>query len=847
MNRLRPTLSGALSVLLLAGVLAAVSNPPPAGAAAPLVTLQRLEGPTRYQTAAVIAGRYISDRGRENPSTQVDTVVLTSGENAHFGYALSAPPLAAGLDAPLLITPPDRLPAAVTRLLTVNRIERVVIVGGAEAVSTRVEAELRSSGYDVERISGADAYDTAVSVAEQVGRSAGQPGSYGSHGRTVLIATGENFADALALGPLAYDGRHPVLLTRRAELHPEVAGFLRSAGVEHAIIAGGTAAVSRGVQDAISGLGISVQRLAGDDRYDTAAEIARELLSSGRASSCFDGSTAGLAHGRISPDAIVSGPLLGVRCAPLLLTETHRLDPATQLFLRNDGYLVGDGDGRLRIVVFGGEAAVTAATAADAREAATLASIRARLSGTEGRCTFEVAFDEPVLTVHAQAATAYRVNGSTLADATIEAGNEEATRRAVVTLAGARPAGAAPVGCTEPLDAGDELEVAGGVIRAADAKRVVERSSARVVGDSRSPRITVTAYVDGTRVWVDADETVLLRRSRVEFMRDLAGTADDVFGDATLRPFGLDSSFQADVPNEFGRLRRGDRITVIAGAVQDLAGNQNAAQRTSPSSDSSPPRVTRVTATPPAAATAASVTVEGGDRGSRFSDAVEITAKANGGAGGALGNNWTMQVVLEADWAATRASTVAVSGGSRTVLLRASDKRALRLVVADLNRQSGFSTRFGAELAAGAGSDTVTLRADSGPDAFAGGASISRLRVEWNEPVIDCGLSGGVDLGDIEVDGDGDGDGDFVLDGVTYDGDVSFVAAPDGSGADTFGAAACDPTPGVRPGTLIAWLRSADADALPSSRSRLIVRAGAAQDRAGNQAAAHTYRGFSRG
>ena len=837
----------AMSVLFAGGVLAGIGVGTPADAAAPLVTLQRLAGATRYETATAIAGRYVADRARENPSVDVDTVVLTSGEDRHFGYALAVPPLSRKLDAPLLITPPDELPSTVWRFLDSNDIDRVVIVGGSGVVSSSIESELRAEGYDTDRISGGDAYATAVSVAEQVGSTTGRPGDYDRYGRTVLIATGENFADALALGALAYEGQHPVLLTPQDELHFEVAGFLRSADVDHAIIAGGTAAVSRGVEDAIDDLGISVQRLAGDDRYETATEIAEELVDSGNASSCFDGSTVGLAHGRRSPDAIVSGPLLGVRCSPLLLTETDRLDRATQRFLRHDDYLPGDDEGRLRMVVFGGEAAVSADTASDARRAATLESIRARLSGTEGRCSFEVTFDEPVLTEHAQDPAAYRVDGSTLDDATVEAGDDEVTSRVVVILAGAQSGDAVPTGCAEPLEADSDIQVAGGVIRAADGNRVVERSTARVVRDNRSPRLTLTAYVGGNTVWIDADETVQLRRSRVEFRRDMPGTTPDQYAESSLSFSGLGTGLEAPVPTDFGPLQRGDDITVIEGAVQDLAGNLNSAVRRSPGSDSSPPRVSRVTVSAPEPAAAATIELDGDDSGSRISGAVEISAKANGSAAGASGNEWTMEVEIEPNWAGTRASSISVSTANDTILLRASDERTLRHVVADLNRHSAFSSRFIAEVDSSARPDTATLRADSGPDPFEGGASINRLRVEWNEAVLDCGVSGGVDLGDLEVDYDGDGDGDYLLDGTVYDGNVAFVEAPDGSNSDTFGSAACDYTPGVRPGTLIAWLRSGDQSALPSTRSRLIVRADAAQDRAGNYAVDHVYRGFNRG
>ncbi|WP_419842344.1 cell wall-binding repeat-containing protein [Candidatus Poriferisodalis sp.] len=839
-----------MSALAIASVLTVVGSGSVADAAAPLVSVQRHAGATRYDTAAAVAQRYVSFRQSQNPPVQVDTVVLTSGEEAHFGYALAAPPLARQLDAPLLITAPSELSGAAARFLRNNSIDRVVIIGGPDVVSSSVEEQLRADGYDADRISGGDAYATAVSVAEEVGRTGGSPGVYGRRGRTVLLATGENFADALALGPLAYEGRHPVLLTPRGELHADVAGFLRSAGVSHVIVAGGTAAVSRGVQDAVERLRISVQRLAGNDRFETAAVIARELLDSGNASSCFDGSSVGLAYGYRSPDAIVSGPLLGVRCAPLLLTDIDRLDAETRRFLSHVDYLGGGDDGRLRMMVFGGAAAVSADTAAEAQAAATLETVRARLSGLEGRCSFEVTFDEPVLTSQAKNVLAYRVGGSTPADATVQAGTEEVTRRAVVLLRGSRTGGGSvPTGCVDPLEAGTDIAVAGGIIRAADGKRVVARASARVADDNRAPRLTITAFVGGTKVWVDTDEPVLLRSLGLQLRRDLAGTANDLDQEVALRHSGIDAGLEADVPTVFGRLRLEDTITVRAGAVRDLADNPNAVQTVRPGTDTSAPRIARVLVTLPTPVDAARVTIDADDRGSIIRDAVEITSKANGDAAGARGNKWTMKVEIRSGWAADQVSVVSVSPSSSnpTMVLRASDKRTLRLVVADLNQDSSFASRFNAEVASAVRGDTATLRGDSGPDRFADGTSINRMRVEWNEAVIGCGETGGVSLGNLAVDRDRDDRADFRLDGTVFDRNVEFVNVPDQSNINTLGAAACDTSPGARVGTLVAWLRSADYDALPSTRSQLIVGAGAAQDRAGNRAAAQTFRGFTSG
>ena len=67
---------------------------------------------------------------------------------------------------------------------------------------------------------------------------------------------------------------------------------------------------------------------------------------------CFDDSgDAGSAYGWRSPDAIVSGPLLGELCAPLLLTERDTPPTTAEAFLRSGEYVTGDAAGKLRITV----------------------------------------------------------------------------------------------------------------------------------------------------------------------------------------------------------------------------------------------------------------------------------------------------------------------------------------------------------------------------------------------------------------------------------------------------------------------------------------------------------------
>lgn len=338
-----------LAAVLLAGT-AVVGIAGQAGAASRVDT-DRLWGADRYETAAEIAEDYAAAAG------SIDTAIVASGEA--FADALAATPLARRRNAPILLSPPDALHPATREFIERHRVDNIIIAGGTNAVSLEVENVLAGliSGRP-ERLEGADRYLTVVNIAREI--EAGQIGSFCSDGRrTALLATGEKFADALALSPLAYAGPHPVLLTAPGELHAAVKEFVVDYAIEQVVIAGGTAAVSASVEAELAALGIEVQRMWGQDRFATAAEIAGEL-----ADRCFGSDEFGLADGRKFPDALVGGALLGLRRAPLLLAEPV-LPDATRRFLAGP---VPDAD-TVRLTIFGGTAAVPDSVAVAAAEA----------------------------------------------------------------------------------------------------------------------------------------------------------------------------------------------------------------------------------------------------------------------------------------------------------------------------------------------------------------------------------------------------------------------------------------------------------------------------------------------
>ena len=277
----------------------------------------RLSGHDRFATAvAVSQGSF--------PGTAQD-VVLVTGED--WPDALSAGPAAAHLDAPVLLTRRDALPAAV--LAEVDRLApaRVWVVGGTGVVQEPVLQQLRARGLEVTRVSGPDRYATAAAVAERF--FVDPAGAY--------YASGATYVDALAGGAAAAARDWPLLLTAPGA-KPAATPLL---GVDRVVL-GGTAAVSEAVRVALD-----ARRVSGVDRYATAAAIATDAFD--------EAAVAYLATGANFPDALAAAPAAGRDRAPLLLTPRDCTTPATRAALTSLGAVTR--------VVLGGTGAVSDAAA----------------------------------------------------------------------------------------------------------------------------------------------------------------------------------------------------------------------------------------------------------------------------------------------------------------------------------------------------------------------------------------------------------------------------------------------------------------------------------------------------
>lgn len=164
---------------------------------------------------------------------------------------------------------------------------------------TPVLAE-KQNKINVDTIKGVDRYKTSAKISQQ---------TFPNHIKTVVLASGENFADSLVAGSLANKENAPVLLTQKEKLPQVIKDEITRLNPEEVIIVGGEKSVN------IKGLK-NVKRLAGKNRFETSVEVYKHVNPNGKVA---------LASGLNFADALCATPLSSKENLPIILTDGHNL------------------------------------------------------------------------------------------------------------------------------------------------------------------------------------------------------------------------------------------------------------------------------------------------------------------------------------------------------------------------------------------------------------------------------------------------------------------------------------------------------------------------------------------
>lgn len=232
-------------------------------------------------------------------------------------------------------------------------MRRLVRLSGAgTAIAIAVVAALATAAFatsdaSARRLAGANRYGTAAAIATATTSSAA----------VVVLASGEDFPDALAAAYLAGRVSGPVLLTPRTALAADTAAAIESLGASGVQVVGGPAAVDEAVVADLRARGLTVERVAGPDRFATAAAVAR-LFPATFVGSLPGGAgpTAIVASGLGFADALAGAPLAAQASFPILLTAPGALPGAASDAL--------DALGIRQVLLLGGPQAVSPAVEA---------------------------------------------------------------------------------------------------------------------------------------------------------------------------------------------------------------------------------------------------------------------------------------------------------------------------------------------------------------------------------------------------------------------------------------------------------------------------------------------------
>ncbi|MGI2327690.1 cell wall-binding repeat-containing protein [Planococcus sp. YIM B11945] len=196
----------------------------------------------------------------------------------------------------------------------VNTFTLVAVDGAGHKVTKEVKIERSVNDLRVERVKGSDRYETAVELSKEGWETS----------KVVVLARGDNYADALAGVPLAKKYDAPLLLSRTSKLPGSTYDEIKRLKAEKVYVLGGTGAISDAVIKQLKSDGITVERISGKDRFETAAKISEKF---GKADSAI------IVSGENFPDALSVASYAGSEGLPILLTRENTLPNATKAAL----------------------------------------------------------------------------------------------------------------------------------------------------------------------------------------------------------------------------------------------------------------------------------------------------------------------------------------------------------------------------------------------------------------------------------------------------------------------------------------------------------------------------------
>ena len=280
--------------------------------------VSRIYGKDRIDTSIQIAKSYI----------KTSKFAILANQN-NFPDSLSATVLSKKFNAPILLT--DSKVADKSLIQEIKRLQTkyFVKIGGEKSISNEVAKQLLPEKSKVRSFKGADRYATNAEIIKEF-----------KDADTCIIAGGENFADSLSIGAYATKNGYPIVLVQKNKINDVTKQALKDSKIKKCYIVGGENSVSKSLEKELPQV---IERIAGNDRYETSLKIADKFYK--------DAEGAYLASGEAFADSLAINPIAAKFDVPLILTPKDKLPQKTLEYLEKSKII--------QVAIIGGEKTVS--------------------------------------------------------------------------------------------------------------------------------------------------------------------------------------------------------------------------------------------------------------------------------------------------------------------------------------------------------------------------------------------------------------------------------------------------------------------------------------------------------
>lgn len=168
-----------------------------------------------------------------------------------------------------------------------------------------------------QRYGGNDRYETSMKIAQK----------FSDKSEYAILVSGQNYPDALCACPLSKKYNAPIILTSEGQLDERAAAQIKNLEVSKVFIIGKS--ISKDVEESLSSMGITSERIGGENRYETAMLVADRVGIKDRIV---------VVSGENYPDALSIAPVAAIMDMPIILVNKDVIPDVVKNSLKDKSY-----------------------------------------------------------------------------------------------------------------------------------------------------------------------------------------------------------------------------------------------------------------------------------------------------------------------------------------------------------------------------------------------------------------------------------------------------------------------------------------------------------------------------